>query len=100
MYNYIYDCGYSLTLGAHALRVCAIRLRIEDGDSLHLTVIGVYLPCSDKGIDTYQEHLVELERVISESSMLGAVIVLGDFNAHLGQLGGVRGVGEMCKGCW
>ena len=26
--------------------------------------------------------------------MLGAVIVLGDFNVHLGQLGGVRGVGE------
>ena len=31
---------------------------------------------------------------MSESSMLSAVIVLGDFNAHLGQLGGARGVGE------
>ena len=37
---------------------------------------------------------LELERVISESSLLGAVIVLGDFNAHLGRLGGARGCGE------
>ena len=30
------------------------------------------------------EHLVELVRVVSESELLGSVIVLGDFNAHLG----------------
>ena len=28
-------------------------------------------------------HLIELERVISESDELGLVVVLGDFNAHL-----------------
>ena len=42
----------------------------------------------------YEEHLIELERAISESSLLGSVIVLGDFNAHLGRLGGIRGRGE------
>ena len=59
-----------------------------------IIIIGVYLPCSDKGIETYQEHLAELERCISESSLLGGVMVLGDFNAHPGSLGGIRGCGE------
>ena len=36
----------------------------------------------------------ELERVISEFSLLGPVVVLGDFNAHLGSLGGVKGLGD------
>ena len=64
------------------------------------TVIGLLSPLlecichSDKGIETYQEHLAELERCISESSLLGGVMVLGDFNAHLGSLGGIRGCGD------
>ena len=82
--------GATVVSGISSDRICAICLRIDDGDRSQLTVIGVYLPCSDKGMDTYQDHLVELERVISDSSVLGAVIILGDFNAHLGQLGGIR----------
>ena len=31
---------------------------------------------------------MELERVVSESRLLGPVAVLGDFNAHLGLLEG------------
>ena len=42
-------------------------------------------------LDCNKEHLVELERVVSESELLGPVIVLGDFNAHLG---GYVGPGE------
>ena len=37
---------------------------------------------------------MELERVISEAEQIGSVVVLGDFNAHLGVLGGYRGIGE------
>ena len=37
---------------------------------------------------------MELERVISEAEQIGSVVVLGDFNAHLGVLGGCRGIGE------
>lgn len=48
-----------------------------------MSVIGVYLPCLDLGADCYREHLTELERVISESRLLGAVTVMGDFNAHM-----------------
>lgn len=40
------------------------------------------------------EHLIELERVISEHQQYGPVIIMGDYNAHLGTLGGVRGIGQ------
>ena len=42
-------------------------------------------------MDCYRDHLQELE---SDSALLGPVIILGDFNAHLGSLGGVRGTGN------
>ena len=58
-----------------------------------ISVIGVYLPCSYQGSECYRQHLVELERIVSESALLGPVIILGDFNAHLGSLGGPRGRG-------
>jgi hypothetical protein len=46
------------------------------------------------GMERYTEHLIELERVISEHQNYGPVVIMGDFNAHLGVLGGVRGIGE------
>ena len=52
------------------------------------SIVGVYLPCIDQGVDCYREHLVELEHVVSESRLLGPVAVLGDLNAHLGLLEG------------
>ena len=55
--------------------------------------MGVYLPCGNLGMDVYQEQLEELERVVLESKVLGSVAVMGDFNAHLGILAGVRGQG-------
>ena len=65
---------------------CVIRIRflMDDGDRSVVSVIGVYLPCLDQGVDCYREHLVEFERVISESELQGPVMLLGDFNAHLG----------------
>ena len=56
-----------------------------------MSVIGVYLPCLDQGVDYYREHLVEPERVISDAQQIGSVCVLGDFNAHVG---GVRCASE------
>ena len=35
-----------------------------------------------------------LEQVITESESLGPVVIVGDFNAHLGKLGGSRGLGD------
>ena len=56
--------------------ICAIRLKV-DIDGPMLTIIGVYMPCSNKGIECYRQHMLELERVISESSLVGTVITLG-----------------------
>ena len=56
------------------------------GSDSFLTVIGVYLPCLNLGIEYFQEHLLELEEVILESKQVGMVVVLGNFNAHLGSL--------------
>ena len=36
---------------------------------------------------------MELESLISEGQRLGPVLIAGDFNAHLGPLGGIRGQG-------
>ena len=57
-------------------------------------IIAVYLPGSDMGMECYSEHVIELERVVSEHQPHGPVIVMGDFNAHLGTLGGERGMGQ------
>ena len=70
--------------GINSDRMVGIRFSVDDGDGSVVSVIGVYLPCLDQGVDCYREHLVELERVISESELQGPVVVLGDFNAHLG----------------
>lgn len=75
--------------------VCAIRFPFADLDS-SLTVISVYLPCLEQGIDLiYRQHLEELEMVISKSLLLGGVMVLGDFNAHLGRMGVNAHLGRM-----
>ena len=59
-----------------------------------ITIIAMYLPCSDMGMECYSEHLIELEWVVSEHQPHGPVIIMGDFNAHLGTLGGERGTGQ------
>ena len=51
--------------GISSDRICAIRFAIDDGDKSLLTIIGVYMPCLDQGIECYKQHLFELERVIS-----------------------------------
>ena len=75
-------------------RICVIRFCDPNDNRSTVSVIGVYLPCSDQGMDCYRDHLQELERIVSNSVLLGLVIILGDFNAHLGSLGGVRGTGN------
>lgn len=74
-------------------RICGIRFSLDDGDGSVMTVIGGYLPCLDQGVDCYRDHLVELERVISDAQQIGSVCVLSDFNAHL-HVGGVRCASE------
>ena len=75
-------------------RICGIHLKLPQCGGINLTVFGVYLPCLETGMEHYSEHLIELEQVISEQQHHGPIIIMGDFNAHLGTLGGVRGTGQ------
>ena len=63
---------------------------LKGGDEAWISIIGVYLPCLDLGVELYRESLTELERVISESEHWGPVIIADDFNAHLGPTWGPR----------
>lgn len=72
-------------------RISGIRLKLTSPEPAELTILGVYLPCAGQGLETYCEHLIELERLVSEGQRLGPVLIAGDFNAHLGPLGGTRG---------
>ena len=75
-------------------RLCSIRLAHQSSGST-LTVTGVYLPCQDLAcIDLYRSCLTELEQLVCESMQLGPIAVMGDFNAHLGNLGGPKGEGS------
>ena len=75
-------------------RICSIRLAHKRSEMI-LTVIGVYLPCQDLGMDLYHTCLTELEELVMESKQMGPTMVLGDFNSHLGSLGGPRGRGNI-----
>ena len=72
-------------------RICGVRIKRSNGeDQSWLSILGVYLPRLDLGIELYHESLVELEKVVSVSEQLGPVIIAGDFNAHLGPKWGPR----------
>ena len=72
-------------------RICGLRIKPSSSDVSEITILGVYFPCSDLSTECYSEHLVELERLISDRQHFGPVIITGAFNAHLGTIGGVRG---------
>ena len=47
-------------------RICGIRVKINGDDNSLFSIVGVYLPCIDQGVDCYREHPVELYRVCGE----------------------------------
>ena len=71
-----------------------MKFSLDDGGRSMFSVIGVYMSCLDQGLECCRERLVELERIVSESALLSSVVVLGDYNAHLGSLGGVKHLGD------
>ena len=87
------DLDVSVVHATTSDRLCSIRLAHQSSGST-LTAIGVYHPCQDLGIDLYRSCLTELEQLVCESMQLGPIAVMGDFNAHLGNLGGPKGEGS------
>ena len=70
-------------------RICGIRIKRTTGDSKSwISILGVYLPCLDQGMELYRDSLVELERMVVELGVVGSCDC--DFNAHLGPTWGSR----------
>ena len=67
------DWGYS-SWWHFISRICGIRVSVDDGDR---SAMSVNLPCLDQGLGCNKEHLVELERVVSESELWVQSLCLG-----------------------
>ena len=73
--------------------ICSLRIKLSQSDNTGLSIFAVYLPCELSV--SYCEPFGGIgELIISESQCLGPVVIVGDFNARLGSLGGVRGQGN------
>ena len=64
-------------------RVCAIQLKHSSSSSV-MTIIGAYLPSTDHQIEEFDNCLQQLEDTIIAYNHLGPVMVVGDFNSHIG----------------
>ena len=60
-------------------QICGIRVKLSSSEPAELTILRVYLPCADLGLETYCKHL---ESLISEGQKPGPVLIAGDLNAH------------------
>ena len=65
--------------GISSDHICAIHFKADDEDGSLVSIISVHLPCLNQGMQCYS--LLELERITSESALLGPVVILGDFSA-------------------
>lgn len=75
-------------------QIATVQVPIHDDTSL-LIISVVPVPTADLSTNTYKEYLIELENAISVCQSDRPVLVLGDFDAHLGSLCGVRGSGDV-----
>ena len=64
-------------------RIIAVQLNVSS--STTLSIVGVYLPTADSPLNVYKEYLQELENVVYALQTSGPVLIIGDFNAHIGQ---------------
>ena len=72
-------------------RICVIKVTFKNGEVIH--VVSVYLPHRSCNISSFEDVIIDLENLISDLNVQGHVIVIGDFNAHVGCEGGPRGWG-------
>ena len=63
-------------------RIVAVQLTVSN--SAKISIIGAYFPTTDNSLNIYKEYLCELENVVYARS--GPVVIIGDFNAHIGKV--------------
>ena len=62
-------------------KFCVIQLLLQN--STYLTLIAVYLPCSNYSDDTYKSYFQDLQSVVSSYDLEGPIIICGDFNVDI-----------------
>ena len=71
-------------------RICGIRVQTTDGAIL--VILSIYLPASGSSTDL-SVTLNELEGIMDALEEDAIPIICGDYNGHMGTLGGPRGIG-------
>ena len=74
-------------------RIAVLNVKVRN--SPELFIIGVYLPCTSESMVIYKRYVEQLENIIYQLHARGTLIIMGDFNAHIGNLGGPRCFGEI-----
>ena len=64
-------------------RIVAVQLTVSN--SAKISIIGVYFPNTDNSLNVYKEYLCELENVVYALQRSGPVVIIGDFNVHIGK---------------
>ncbi|CAB3978650.1 Hypothetical predicted protein [Paramuricea clavata] len=75
-------------------RIIVIKVKLPNQKALF--VLGTYLPSINDSTSSYREYINTLEDSIAHLKSLGAVVLAGDFNAHIGNHGGPRSFKENC----
>lgn len=71
-------------------RIIVIKVTMP-GESC-LFIVGVYFPSANHSMEEFRRHTDLLEDTINQLCDQGMIIVLGDFNCHIGKYGGPRGL--------
>ena len=80
-----------ITIKANSNRICGIKIITEN---INLCIICVYMPYAQCKISSFRETLDELQNIINDLYSTCQLVILGDYNAHIGPEGGPRGIGK------
>ena len=61
-------------------------VQLSVSNSTTLSIVGVYFPTTDNPLNVYKGYLCELENVVYALQRSGPVVIIGDFNAHIGKV--------------
>ena len=78
-------------------RICAIKVSKLNDKGASLYIIGVYMPHQQCIISDFNEHLAELDLLITKCQLDGEVMVIGDYNCHFGIEQGPRFTGSTTR---
>ena len=75
-------------------RICTVDISLSCQSPDTLTLVNIYCPSADHNEAEYAQCLQDLEELVCMHDLeTCAIIIAGDFNAHLGTLAGPRGTG-------